>query len=155
MTDEDSHLGARNTWPDDSKELGSKDCISVTRKKRECEMLLVSLDVNLNTLSPCTHTGAAASHRSDLPWCSTHCRMVIPDRDCRWQHPDRIPVWMVDTKRWWVLEWINLCLQASLGHSWLVFIHDSWLSIRSPVVCSIDRSPGVTPVDLIDVALQR
>lgn len=40
-----SHLGARNTCPEDSKELGSNDCISVTRGS-DVSFFILSLNLN-------------------------------------------------------------------------------------------------------------
>lgn len=37
------HLGARNTWPADSKELGSNDCISVRQIQKVTLVLFLHL----------------------------------------------------------------------------------------------------------------
>lgn len=45
-----SHLGARNTCPDDSKELGSSDCISVTKEREREEVIHVASSHLLHVL---------------------------------------------------------------------------------------------------------
>lgn len=80
------HLGARNTWPADSKELGSNDCISVRQIQKVTLVLFVLhlCETESRKAQPlCTHTGAAASHHSGLPGCRIHCKGVTPDQDYR------------------------------------------------------------------------
>lgn len=80
----------------------------------------------------CTHTGAAASHHSGLPGCRIHCTGVAPDQD--------YTLMKKHTKKKSFRKSISehSCLDCYSG---------------SPVICSIDRGPGVTPVHLINVLL--
>lgn len=85
-----SHLGARNRCPEDSKELGSSDCISVKEAffsfSSLCHVLWKTIP---KALPLCTHTAAESSCRSGLPGWSIHCTEVEPGRDCGWRRPDR------------------------------------------------------------------
>lgn len=78
-----------------------------------------------------THTAAAASRHSGQPGWRTRCTEAGPDRD-----------WMEGGQSQKGGGSISTC-QAGWCHCLTV----------SPVVCAIDRSPGVTPLHLIHVLL--
>lgn len=79
------HLGARNTCPEDSKELGSNDCISVTQRQKK-RKAITWFTAMCFLIWSClfTYTEAAASRHWGRPECSIHCRAVIPNPDFRW-----------------------------------------------------------------------
>lgn len=131
------HLGATNTWPEDSKELGSSDCMSATRTGERERRTSFHLPTR-------THIKRNREERrlSILTLqLQHHVAQVGLDEELVVRRQDQ-------TQAGWREGGQS---QRDSGSR----LDGVTALTVSPVVCAIDSSPGVTPLHLIHVLLQQ